>query len=206
VPSDLELLDAWRAGDRKAGEVLFDRHFDAIARFFRNKVAEAADDLVQQTFLGCLEARDRFRGHSSFRTFLFAIAHNVLGKHWRGRKGDDAVDLGTHSVHDLAPGLATVLGRAQEQRLLADALRRLPLELQVALELHYWEKLTAAEIGEVIGAPEGTIKTRIRRARELLEAKIAELAASPDLRNSALAGLDEWAAGLREHVLADPAE
>jgi len=198
VAEDIELLDRWRAGDRSAGEQLFDRHFDTVLRFFRNKTTSMADDLVQQTFLGCVEARDRFRGHSSFRTFLFSIAHHVLGKHWRGRVGDRLVDFAEQSVHDLAPGAVTVLGFRHEHRVLTEALRRLPVELQVALELHYWEKMTSAEIGEVVGAPEGTVKTRIRRARQLLEQCMAEVAASPGLLRSTLDGLDRWAAEIRE--------
>jgi hypothetical protein len=64
--ADAELLEAWGAGDKAAGEALFDRHFEAIYRFFQNKVGPGViDDLVQQTFLGCVEAPDRFRGDSS---------------------------------------------------------------------------------------------------------------------------------------------
>ncbi|MFO0633263.1 MAG: sigma-70 family RNA polymerase sigma factor [Nannocystaceae bacterium] len=75
---DLELLEAWRGGDAKAGNALFDRYFDAVFRFFRNKVADHADDLVQQTFLALVQARDRFRGDSSFRTYLFTAARSKL--------------------------------------------------------------------------------------------------------------------------------
>ena len=94
-PTDLELLEAWRGGDRQAGEALFERHFDAIARFFRNKVDHGIDDLIQRTFLACVESKDQFRGEASFRTFLFAVAHNVLGKHYRSqRRHGDRIDFG----------------------------------------------------------------------------------------------------------------
>ena len=53
--SDFELLEAWREGDQRAGRELFARHFDAIYRFFRSKIEDAADDLTQQTFLGCVK-------------------------------------------------------------------------------------------------------------------------------------------------------
>ena len=51
MESDAELVDAWRAGDRGAGEALFERHYDAVARFFHNKVGDAASDLIQRAFL-----------------------------------------------------------------------------------------------------------------------------------------------------------
>ena len=62
----------------------------SVARFFRNKLpADAAhEDLIQQTFLGCVEAKSLFRGDASFRSFLFAIARNQLSKHWRKRSRD----------------------------------------------------------------------------------------------------------------------
>ena len=52
---DAECLRAWASGDRKAGELLFERHFEAVARFFRNKTDRDHDDLIQATFLGCVE-------------------------------------------------------------------------------------------------------------------------------------------------------
>ena len=75
---DMALLEQWRAGDREAGQALFARHFREIYRFFEYRVGGDADDLAQRTFLACVTARDQFRGLSSFRTFLFAIARNEL--------------------------------------------------------------------------------------------------------------------------------
>ena len=50
MPTELELLDAWRAGDRDAGSALLERQFDGLFRFFRSKVApESVGELVQQT-------------------------------------------------------------------------------------------------------------------------------------------------------------
>ncbi|KIG13669.1 RNA polymerase sigma-70 factor [Enhygromyxa salina] len=174
--TDAELLRAWAGGDKLAGERLFERHFEAVTRFFRNKLPADAhhEDLIQKTFLGCVEARDRFRGEASFRSFLFAIAHNQLSKHWRARSRD-RLDLQTVSVFDLDPSPSAAVARNQEQRQLLLALRRIPLDSQVALELHYWESMTAAEISEVLELPLGTAKTRLRRAKQLLEIELRAL-------------------------------
>lgn len=83
VRSDVDLLEAWRSGDTKAGGELFDRHFASIHRFFHNKVGDGLEDLVQQTFLRCTEGVERFRSDSSFRTYLFGVAHNLLREHIR---------------------------------------------------------------------------------------------------------------------------
>lgn len=134
MQSDEALYAAWRGGDSKAGVLLFERHYLAVARFFRNKV-EDDGDLVQKTFLACLEGKERNRGDSSFRTYVFAVAHNVLYKHLRGKVREGArLDFGLTSVHDLDPTAVTVLARRREERLLLLALRRIPLDHQVLLE------------------------------------------------------------------------
>lgn len=199
---DLQLLEAWRAGDRGAGEALFERHFNAVARFFRNKVDHGIDDLIQRTFLGCVESKDRFRGDASFRTFLFAVAHNVLGKHYRSRRRHgDRIDFGVTSVHDLSPSPSVVVARQHEHRVLLQALRRIPIEHQIVLELYYWEKLSASEVAGVLDIPEGTARTRIRRAKQLLEQAMTALVSDKDLLHSTLVNLDGWAASLRERLL-----
>lgn len=192
------MLQAWAEGDKLAGEQLFERHFEAIARFFRNKLPADAhhEDLIQQTFLGCVESRDRFRGEASFRSFLFAIAHNQLGKHWRSRSRD-RLDLQTISVHDLDPSPSAVMARDQDHHKLLLALRRIPLDSQVALELHYWEMMTAAEIGEVLGIPLGTAKTRLRRAKQLLEAQLQALDVGASRLEPTDSRLDTWAREVR---------
>jgi RNA polymerase sigma-70 factor (ECF subfamily) len=200
VTTDLELLTAWRDGSTTAGEALFERHFDPVMRFFRNKVDEGPEDLVQRTFLACVEGKERFEGRSSFRTYLFAVAHNVLRDHFRRKQRGAAVDFTAQSVWDLAPAPSTVMARDRAQRVLLDALRRIPIESQVALELHYWEGLTAAELADVIGVPVGTAKTRIRRARQLLTGAIEALAGAEPLDTSGL-DLDAWAKSVRGVLL-----
>lgn len=203
TPSDMELLEAWQGGDSAAGRQLFERHFDGIFRFFRNKVGDQAEDLTQQTFLGCLKARDRFRGDSSFRTYLFSIARNQLfsflrKKHRRG----DTIELGYHSVADIhGPTPLKVAASRQEEALLLRALRLLPIEMQEALELHYWEDMTVREISMIVESPEGTIKRRLQRARERLDQLIHQLAEDRVLAESTVSDLDGWAQRLREQLL-----
>jgi RNA polymerase sigma factor (sigma-70 family) len=200
--TDFELLEAWREGDQRAGKELFARHFDSIYRFFRSKVDDAAEDLTQQTFLGCVKAKDSYRGDASFRTYLYTIARNRLYTHIRDRQRRDAVvEVGQQSVADLGLGSATAaLAARQEQQLLLEAMRHLPLEMQVALELHYWEGLSVREIAIVIETPEGTIKRRLQRARQRLDELIVELASSGELRRSTQANFDDWAKALRANL------
>ena len=196
--TDGDLLDAWRQGDRKAGNELFQRHFEAIRRFFTNKVDDEVEELVQQTFIRCVEGRDRFEGRASFRTFLFAVAHNVLREFFRKKRRASPVDLASQSVVDLGAGPSTVLAGRREQRLLLEALRRIPLELQVVLELYYWERLSGSQLGEVLGVPENTARSRIRRAKQLLHKALKRIEASPEALQSTMENLDGWAEKIRQ--------
>ena len=197
--TDPELLDAWRAGDDEAGNALFDRHFDPLYRFFGSKVSEGIDDLVQQTLLACVRGVERFREDSSFRTYLFGIARNVLFQHF-DRRGRDAarMDYGTVSVADLGESPSHIVDARAEQRVLAAALRRVPLDDQIALELYYWEGMTAPELATALGLTEPAVRSRLRRALERLRVVIAELASSPAELESVTMDLEKWAKSLRE--------
>lgn len=201
--SDFDLLDAWRAGDRQKGDELFHRYFDSIYRFFSRKVHGEVEDLIQKTFLACVEGRDNFRKEASFRTYLFSIARHQLYRHWRDRKKNDELDFTVSSLHDLGPTPSAEAARHQEQRLLLEALRRIPLDLQIAVELHYWEGMSGPELAQVLDIPEGTVRSRLRRAREALEKQLAELASSQDVLRSTLDSFDRWAGSLKELIRHD---
>ena len=207
MPTDFELLESWRAGDRMAGNTLFDRYFDSLFRFFRNKVNEGADDLVQQTFLACVQSRDRFRGDASFRTYLFKAARSKLYTYLDKRRREGAaVDYGVTSCADLGVSPSGIVANSEQQRLLLAALRELPVDLQVALELFYFEQIRGPELAEVLGVPEGTVRSRLRRGREILRERLQELLSSPSMVESTMTDLDAWAASLREHVLGPAAD
>jgi RNA polymerase sigma-70 factor (ECF subfamily) len=199
VQSDLELLEAWRAGDVESGNLLFDRHFDALYRFFGNKVNDGIDDLVQQTLLGCVRGRERFREESSFRTYLFGTARNVLFQYF-DRRGRDAerIDYGSMSVADLGESPSQILAARADHRLLAAALRRVPLDDQIAFELYYWEGMTAPQVASALGLTEPAVRSRLRRALDRLREVVAELAASPQDIETVTADLEKWAASLRQ--------
>jgi RNA polymerase sigma-70 factor (ECF subfamily) len=200
VREDLELLHAWRDGDAPAGNELFRRHFRRVYRFFRTKVDDGIDDLIQRTFLGCIEAVERFRGDASFKTFLLAIARNQLLLHFRDRARRQQREPGEASISQLAGtgSPSTVALRHEEQSILLAALRELPLDLQITIELFYWEQLGVAEIGEVLGIPAGTVKSRLSRARDSLRRAIEQADAGRDEKSRTLHDLDRWAASLRE--------
>jgi RNA polymerase sigma factor (sigma-70 family) len=200
VPEDdASLLAAWATGDAPAGSRLFERHYRSVFRFFASKLASLAEveDLVQQTFMGAMQARARFRGEAGFRTFVLAIARNLLLKHLRDRRKLDSLDASGTSLADCGLGASTLLQGRREQQLLLTALRHIPIDSQVVLEMSYWEQLPAREIGHVLGESEAAIRGRLRKAKLELRAAIEALARTPEELHSTLDGLDRWAEGLR---------
>lgn len=199
MSDDVELFERWVTGDREAGDRLIRRNFQTVHRFFRNKVSADVEDLIQRTFLAAVEARDRFRRASSFRTFLLGLARIELLNHYRrrARPGAQFDELVT-AAHALGSSPSAQVGRNEEQRLLLRALCRIPLEFQIVLELSYWERLSSRELGEVLDIPSPTVRSRLRRARELLEAELAKTPADTGTRHSVLTNLDAWASGLRK--------
>lgn len=192
---DLTLLDRWCAGDAAAGNALFKRHFDAVYRFFQRKVDGELDELVQETFLACLRSRDKFRRQSSFRTYLLAIARHTLFGYWRRRSRQAAtLDFDEISVASLSTSAGSRMARREDQARLLGALRALPLDQQLLLELHYWEELESDQLAEVFDVEPATTRTRLFRARQTLRALLAEAATPDDLSD---ANLDAWARTLR---------
>ena len=195
--SDSELLDAWRSGHASSGAELFDRYYEPLSRFFANKVSGDASDLIQDTMMACVTGAEKI-GPGKFRAFLFGIAYNKLKKHYERARIDSArIDDQTMTSADLSPGASTMMARSAEQRLLLESLRRIPLAHQVVLEMFYWESFTSAEIAVALGEPHGTVRTRLRRARALLEEAMASIAGDPVLLERTSSDLDGWAAKVR---------
>ncbi len=202
APSDYELLAAWRGGDDEAGNLLVQRHVATLYRFFANKVNEGMEDLAQRTLLACVEARDRVDQDRSFRAYLLGIARNLLLRHYRHAMRDARAErLQKASVEEIVGSPSRDLAVKQERKLLLRALRQLPVDAQVVLELYYWEAMTIAEIAVVLQSPEGTIKSRLSRGKAVLREKIGAMAADAVVRETTLTQLEDWARSLRELAL-----
>ena len=199
---DAALLDAWRSGDANAGEQLVRSHYGVVERFFANKVGlERLPDLVQETFMRCVEARDRIDEPARFRAYLLTIAYRVFCAYLRReyRLGPSA-DLDTATLEAIDPSPSTLVVRRREQQLLLAGLRAISINYQVVLELHYWEELTTDEIAGVLGIPASTARSRLSRARDALEAAMAAKSRSTSLLESTLTRIDDWVASCRRQI------
>jgi len=194
--SDAELLAAWKDGDRKAGGELIDRYFESVRRFFLNKVGEGADDLIQQTFLACVQQRDQIRTPEAFRGYLFAAARSKLIDWLRLKCTNPQFDVEVDSVMSAGMSPSAEVAARDDERLLVIALRHLPVELQIALELYYFQNVRGRELEIALALAPGTVRSRLRRGLELLSKKVGELSTSSELRRLTDTSLQRWAAHL----------
>ncbi|MEM6296502.1 MAG: sigma-70 family RNA polymerase sigma factor [Myxococcota bacterium] len=195
---DVELLQAWGDGDGQAGNELFRRHFECLFRFFSTKLDGPCDDLVQETFEACLKGRDRFEGRATFKTYMLRVARNRLYEHYRRKHRTFSAH--EHSVVDAGATPSTMLTKHERGARLLAALRRLPLEFQLTLELFYWEGLKTEAIAEVLEVSPHTARSRLARARSKLRDLLVVVQAMPENELATLereADFDGWARGLR---------
>jgi RNA polymerase sigma-70 factor (ECF subfamily) len=169
--ADLELLDRWGRGEREAGALLLERHFEALYAFLRHRAIGSVDDLMQQTLLACVESRGRFRGEATFRTYLLQIARYQLYAHYRRAKSMRSAEWPDIAEDDPSPTAKLV--RKQDEQLLLEALDRLPPIFQAVLKLNFYDGLTGPEIAAVLRIPEPTVRSRLRRALDRLRSETA---------------------------------
>jgi RNA polymerase sigma factor (sigma-70 family) len=199
VDQDAELLERWRGGDATAGRALVDRHFDALRRFFARKLEAGVEDLIQSTFAACVAGKDRMRDCAGFRAYLFGIARHQLYAEFRARAAQ-RFDGDVTSLVELSPSPSAIVAQRDEHRRLLEALRRIPLDAQITIELYYWERLSTEELAEILQIPRSTVSTRLARARELLRRRIDELVGSGTHPAATDDDIERWATDVRDVI------
>ena len=189
--TDERLLAQASRGDEAAFQALYRQHRDPVFRFAYRLLgsAELAEDVAHDCFLSLLKKPESFdSSRASLRTYLLGAARNLAMKHFRGVRGEDALeDLAEEPALSERHGpLRQLLDEelAQEVRRAIDSLPPLQRE---ALVLFEYEELMLSEIAEIVGADVGTVKARLHRARQRLKQQLA-----PYFRNSTeTAAVDE---------------
>ena len=198
MADDQALWTAWAGGDRAAGQELYLRHCAVVSRVFVDKLkVSSVDDMVQKTFLKALEQAGQGEVRS-VRAYLVAIARNLLLDAFRSAAGPRGrVDPMTQTLQDFEHSLAGAVARAREKHALLLALRRIPVATQLLLELFYWEGMSGEELAEAFAVPEGTIRSRLRRARVALREQMAEVSDDELESMSKRPDFAAWAQALR---------
>jgi RNA polymerase sigma-70 factor (ECF subfamily) len=174
---EAQLIARLRRGELAALGEAYDAHHIHVRAFAQRLIGHnaAAEDLVQEAFLALPRAVRGFRGGSSLRTFLIAIAVNHARHHVRAATRRRAA----HARLALEPPASNRNPEEGARRKeLAGALWRaldtLPLEQRVAVVLCEVEERTSAEAARIVGVPEATVRTRLFHAKRKLRAALSE--------------------------------
>lgn len=186
LATDDELVARVQRGDKRAFDALVLKYQHRIVKLVSRYVRNPSDalDVTQEAFIKAYRALGNFRGESAFYTWLYRIAINTAKNHLSalGRRPREAeitgVDGDAISLDELQSDLET-----PEKHLLVDEIKQtilktmaaLPEDLRTAITLREIEGLSYEEIAEAMDCPIGTVRSRIFRAREALDAQLKPL-------------------------------
>ena len=183
--TDQALVERVQQGDKKAFNLLVSRYQNKVAGLLARYVSRNdIPDVVQESFIKAYRSIESFRGESAFYTWLYRIAVNTAKNYLtaQGRRppnedilGEDAenYDVGTH-LRDVDTPENEMLS-SELERIVFSTIHSLPEDLKTAITLRELEGLSYEEIAEIMDCPVGTVRSRIFRAREIIENKIQPL-------------------------------
>ena len=161
-------------GDR-AFEELYRRYARRLKGFFFLQLGgdeELAADATHDVFLRAYEARSRYEEGRSVSTWLFTIAYNLCRNHFRSN-AYEAQLLATLDAEPISEQQIEVqLDEATLDEALAQVLAELPAPLHQLFSLHYQEELTIPQVAEIVGIPEGTVKSRLHKTMNIIRKKL----------------------------------
>lgn len=173
--SDHDLMRRSSAGDALAFEQLVHRWEGPVARVLARLSTNGSDveDLCQETFLRVLRAQTRYRPRWAFSTWLFSIALNVARDAARRRRRE-AQRIVEAPLRASPAGPPENAARRELAEHVAAALDQLAPELREVLVLKHFGELTFAQLGELLGLPQSTVKSRTRKALERLRRELKQ--------------------------------
>lgn len=174
------LIRAAQAGDSRAFDRLVQAHYRAAYNTAYRMLGTPgrASDATQAAFVRAYEAMSSFRGDASFSTWLYRIVMNVCLDELRRQKGepvsltdedDDGEPAGEREVPDESDEPAETAQQRELQRLVHEALGRLPDDFRAVIVLYDLRGLSYQEIADTLSIPLGTVKSRLSRARRALK-------------------------------------
>jgi len=177
------LVERAREGDQRAFEALVDLYKDKIYTYVSRMLHDPveAQDIAQDTFLRAYQSLPRFRGASSFQTWLYRIASNLVidSVRRRSRRQAGAVSLDApvntedgelaRQIPDERRGPEQLAESTAVQEQVKQAIARLSPKLRPVLVMYDLQGMSYQEIAQALGCPLGTVKSRLFNARAQLE-------------------------------------
>jgi len=177
-PSDADLVRQCLQGDNVGFDLLVKRYQKQVYGLCYRMLGDAdeAADAAQESFVKAYNALAGFRLDAKFLTWMFRIANNTCIDMSRQRKSRQTVSLddmaGEPSVPDSPDGPEETVLRGESDRLVQEAVSRLPEKYRTALVMFHFSGMSIRDISKAIGRPEGTVKSDLHIAREMLRQKL----------------------------------
>ena len=177
APSDEDLIEAIAAGNRRAMELLFVRHNVRIHRFISRITGNVslAEDTVSEVFLEVWRGAGAFKRKSHVSTWLLAIARNKAMTALRRQMDGHLCEDAAAALVDGSDDPETTAHQISRGAVIRKCLMQLPPTLREVVDLVYYHEKSVAEVAQIVGVPEGTIKTRMFHARNRMSALLEGL-------------------------------
>ena len=168
-----DLIRRAQGGDVDAFEQLIEAHQAALFRMIRAITANVddAEDALQETLLHAHRALPRFRGDASLSTWLHRIALNTTRNWLRSQTRASSERIGRRLARvgaEPEPRPEEELLARERRAIMRDAILKLPDHYRDAILLRHYRDMSYADIGQVLGIPVGTVRSRIAQGRRLL--------------------------------------
>lgn len=175
--SEVAFVDGLRNGDNQTIKEIFNTHFNRLYTFVFHEVGRdqsAAEDIVQETFIGAFKSAKKFNGKSQIYTWLVNIARHKIADYYRKAKRDTK----NISMDDPVPHLwklmedgavmVNFVESAEDKLIMEQALMDLPPDYRQTLVLKYVEELPVAEISQIMNRSPKSIEGILTRAKKAL--------------------------------------
>ena len=171
MPIDARCIQLASNGDRDAQRIIYETLVERVHRLVLRIVGPAdSEDVTQDLFLHLFDKLSSFRHESEFSTWVHRMAVNEALQHTRRTRRHPTVQLLPTEVIESRAEHET-----DSKELLETAMSRIDAELRLILELKEIEQMPYSEIAEIIGIPEGTVGSRLNRARRELRMQLSAL-------------------------------
>ena len=173
--TDEQLMARAKAGNDAAFEELYHRFARRLKGFFFLQLGgdeELAADATHDVFLRAYEARNRYQEGKNVSTWLFTIAYNICRNHYRSNAYETQLSATLDAEPISDEQIEVQLDAAALDDALAQVLSELPPPLHQLFSLHYQEELTIPQVAEIVGIPEGTVKSRLHKTMNIIRKKL----------------------------------
>ena len=191
MENDINIINLVKKGDSRAFDILVvkyqDRLIYSVYKFCKD--LELSQDITQEAFVKAFRNIDKFRGESSFYTWIYRIAINTAKNYFSNKSrgaetyNEDILDTALSDMSLNSDNAETLLAAEEMKDAVNQAFQNLPDEIRSTLSLREYDGLSYEEIAKVQNCPIGTVRSRIFKGRELINETFSKLGLSKSWSN-----------------------